>query len=203
MRTNLSPKGLRTKNELLETAYALFLERGIHATSIDDILRVSGKGKSQFYHYFNNKEDLLHRLLQAHLDELKQGDAPYNIEVHSWDGLGEWLEKLITFYRSLGKAKGCILGMIGQEMAPEEELIRQDLQMIFDLKMKAPKTFFIGLDAQGKLKSGVTPEQLSDFLLAQIQGSVFLTKVFQDERITNNSVHLIIDALRSFEVTSA
>ena len=199
MGTKLSAKGRRTKNELLDTAYQLFLERGIHATSVDDILRVSGKGKSQFYHYFNNKEDLIHLLLVEHLEELKQGNTSYSMDIISWDGLGEWLEKLINYYRSLGKAKGCILGMIGQETAPEEELIRKDLQKIFDLKMKAPKDFFQRLETLGLLKDGIKAQQLSDFLLCQIQGSVFLAKVYQDERVVDHSAELLISALRSFE----
>ena len=115
MSTQLSAKGQKTRSEILEAAFALFLERGIHATSVDDILDAAHKGKSQFYHYFKNKEDLIHRLLQTHLVELKEGNMPYDIEITNWDDFESWIYKVVEFYRSLGKARGCILGMIGQE----------------------------------------------------------------------------------------
>lgn len=201
MDSKLSEKGKKTKKELLDAAYNLFLERGIHATSVDDILRDAGKGKSQFYHYFKNKEDLIHRLLQEHLAELKSGSPPYKMDIHSWEDLETWLKKLIEFYSSLGQAKGCILGMIGQETAPEQELIRQDLQMIFDFKLKDPHAFFITLKAQGALKNGIEPEDLSTLLLSHIQGSVLLVKVYQDEHMFNKNIPLIISALKAFDTS--
>lgn len=203
MCAQLSAKGLRTKSEILDAAYHLFLERGIHATSIDDILLNSGKGKSQFYHYFKNKEDLVHSLLQAHLEEAKSDDMPYKMEVESWDDLEIWLKNLIEFYRSLGKARGCIIGMIGQETTPEEVLIRQDIQMILDLKIKSPRSFFVGLKAQDKLIDSTSPDIMANMLLSLIQGSALMVKVYQDEKIIDDNARCIVQALKSFDKTVA
>jgi TetR/AcrR family transcriptional repressor of nem operon len=199
MSSQLSPKGQKTRSEILEAAYGLFLERGIHATSVDDILDASSKGKSQFYHYFKSKEDLVHRLLQTHLDDIKDGNMPYDIPITNWDDFAQWLNKLVAFYRSLGEARGCILGMIGQEASPEEDLIRQDIQMIFDVKMKQPRNFFITLEAQGALIEGVNADIMTNLLLSMIQGSVLLVKVYQNEQIIDDGMGAIIIALKSFD----
>jgi AcrR family transcriptional regulator len=199
MSAQLSAKGLKTRSEILGAAYGLFLARGIHATSVDDILERSGKGKSQFYHYFKNKEDLVHRLLQAHLTEVKEGKMPYDIAITDWDDLEKWVYKLVEFYRSLGEASGCILGMIAQETMPEEELIRQDIQMIFDAKMKRPRNFFIGLEAQGALRNGINAEVMTNLLLSMIQGSVLLVKLYQNEQIIDEGIGAIVKALKSFD----
>ncbi len=201
MSTQLSAKGQKTRSEILEAAFALFLERGIHATSVDDILEAAHKGKSQFYHYFKNKEDLIHRLLQTHLVELKEGKMPYDIEITNWDDFESWIYKVVEFYRSLGKARGCILGMIGQETTPEQELIRQDIQMIFEAKMRQPRKFFIALEAQGALTHGATAESMTHLLLSMIQGSVLLVKIYQDEHIIDHGITHIITALKNFERT--
>lgn len=47
------------KNELVEIAEKLFLEKGYEETSVDDILNASGLSKGGFYHYFKSKEDVL------------------------------------------------------------------------------------------------------------------------------------------------
>jgi len=201
MSAQLSAKGQKTRSEILEAAYMLFLERGIHATSVDDILCASQKGKSQFYHYFKNKEDLIHRLLQTHLAELEEGDMPYDIEITSWADFENWLYKVVEFYRSLGKARGCILGMIGQETTPEQALIRQDIQLIFAAKMRQPRKFFVALEAQGALVDGTTAESMTHLLLSMIQGSVLLVKIYQDEHIIDNGIAHIISALKNFDAS--
>ncbi|TVR57788.1 MAG: TetR/AcrR family transcriptional regulator [Spirochaetaceae bacterium] len=47
------------KAEFLDTAMALFLERGYDDTSVTAIIDAVGVSKGAFYHYFRTKEDLL------------------------------------------------------------------------------------------------------------------------------------------------
>src|SRR5581483_2166572 len=46
------------KEQILEVATRLMAVQGYHRTSLDDVLRESGAGKGNFYHYFHSKEDL-------------------------------------------------------------------------------------------------------------------------------------------------
>jgi TetR/AcrR family transcriptional repressor of nem operon len=46
------------KEQILEVATRLMAVRGYHRTALDDVLRESGAGKGNFYHYFRSKEDL-------------------------------------------------------------------------------------------------------------------------------------------------
>lgn len=54
-----SNKHRNKRDELIEIAENLFLEKGYEKTSIKDILRVSGLSKGGFYHYFGSKEEVL------------------------------------------------------------------------------------------------------------------------------------------------
>lgn len=60
----------RTRRQLLEVALALFFEKGIYWTKIEDITERADVGKGTFYQYFETKEALLQELLQQGLDEL-------------------------------------------------------------------------------------------------------------------------------------
>ncbi len=51
------------ERSLFEAAYELFLEKGINDTSINSIAKRAGVGKGTFYLYFENKYDILDRII--------------------------------------------------------------------------------------------------------------------------------------------
>lgn len=52
-------EGTVRKNEIMDIALALFLEKGYEKTTIEDILTKTGISKGTFYYYFEAKEDVL------------------------------------------------------------------------------------------------------------------------------------------------
>src|SRR5215475_9285918 len=95
-----SAKGVETKTKIIRTAADLFHERGVGATSPDDIIAASKTGKGQFYHYFKNKEGLVHEVLQSHLQAIKSGAAPINYEISSWGDLESWFFAHVELQKS-------------------------------------------------------------------------------------------------------
>ena len=55
-----------TRRRILDAAQAQFLERGYHATSVDDVVRASGLSKGGFYFHFPSKD----AVFEALYDEL-------------------------------------------------------------------------------------------------------------------------------------
>lgn len=53
-----------TEEKILKESMRLFLERGYHGTSIDDITRAAGLTKGALYWHFKNKEKLLKRIVE-------------------------------------------------------------------------------------------------------------------------------------------
>lgn len=51
------------RESLLETAYKLFTSKGIHKTSISDIVDNAGVAKGTFYLYFKDKYDIRNKLI--------------------------------------------------------------------------------------------------------------------------------------------
>ena len=72
----LSQKGNSTRARIIESARELFHKQGVRATSVDQILEASKTGKSQFYHYFKSKEDIVHEVLKFYRDITESGEAP-------------------------------------------------------------------------------------------------------------------------------
>ena len=54
---------LRKRNSLLAQAYELFVNKGIHATTIAEIAGQAGVAKGTFYFYFRDKQDLIDHII--------------------------------------------------------------------------------------------------------------------------------------------
>jgi TetR/AcrR family transcriptional regulator, cholesterol catabolism regulator len=65
-------KGEKREREIYDTAARLFARRGYSRTSIRDLSEALGLQKSSLYHYFESKEDLLHRLLDQFMEQALQ-----------------------------------------------------------------------------------------------------------------------------------
>jgi AcrR family transcriptional regulator len=57
------PKGERSRQQIEDAAYALFLEQGFHATSMRQIAQKSGLALGSIYHHFVGKEDIFKAIL--------------------------------------------------------------------------------------------------------------------------------------------
>ena len=58
------------RDELLDTALALFLENGYDRTSVEHITQAVGVAKGTFYHYFATKDALLEQLVERYSNRL-------------------------------------------------------------------------------------------------------------------------------------
>lgn len=61
------------KEEFLETAMALFDEKGYEHTTVDMIANRMGVAKGLFYHYFESKDDLLNIIVDQLIAQTKEG----------------------------------------------------------------------------------------------------------------------------------
>ena len=67
MKTLKTAKNLRseeTASKIFHQAMRLFLAKGYHGTSVDDITRAAGITKGALYWYFKSKEDLLNKIIE-------------------------------------------------------------------------------------------------------------------------------------------
>ena len=60
------------RRAILDRSAKLFAERGYERTSMSEIASACGSSKALLYHYYENKEQLLHDLLEAHFIKLQE-----------------------------------------------------------------------------------------------------------------------------------
>ena len=60
----------KTKAELVDVARALFAQRGLEETTMNDIAKASQKGRRTLYTYFKSKEDIYDAVIETELERL-------------------------------------------------------------------------------------------------------------------------------------
>ena len=187
---------------IIRAAADLFHQKGARATSPDEIIEASRTGKGQFYHYFKNKEGLVHEVLQAYVDEIKTGTSQIDYEISSWRDLEKWFLAHLKLQQKYHMTRGCPYGTLGSEVSADDELIRQDVSLIFELVKRKLATFFIEEKAKGRLRARANTERMAHFCVAAVQGAMLMGKVDRSSRPVEEVAREAIAHLRSYLVKS-
>ena len=94
----LTPRGEATRRRLLEAAERLFVELGYAGTSPSDVSADAGVGRTTFYEYFTDMEDLLAALVERRLPQVAAemvGVVPRDVPYR--DQLAELAVRMIEF----------------------------------------------------------------------------------------------------------
>ncbi|NUP52292.1 MAG: TetR/AcrR family transcriptional regulator [Catenulispora sp.] len=70
MAAGVLPNPSATRARILETATALFYERGVHAVGVNEIAAAAGASKLSLYRYFPSKAELVRAMLTEHSDRI-------------------------------------------------------------------------------------------------------------------------------------
>ena len=195
-----STRGAETRLRIIRAAADLFHKQGIGATSPDQVIEASKTGKSQFYHYFKSKEGLVHEVLQTYLDDITTGTAPLNYEIKSWEDLERWFFSNIELQKRFRMTRGCPFGTIGNEVTENDELVRQDLSLIFEVIKNKLAAFFLKEKATGRLSQDANEERMADFCIATIQGAMLLGKIKRNSQPVETTVREAVAHLRRYAV---
>ena len=195
-----STKGAQTKLRIIRAAVDLFHKQGVRATSPDEVIEASGTGKGQFYHYFKNKEGLVHEVLQTHLEAIKAGAAPVRYDIDSWHDLERWFIAHLEAQKSFNMTRGCPFGTVANEVTENDELIRQDLVLIFETVRNKLATFFVKEKARGRLAQEADEGRMADFCIATVQGAMLLGKVRRNSQPVEIAMQETLKHLRRYSV---
>ena len=190
-------RGAETRERMIRTAADLFHKQGARATSPDEIIEASRTGKGQFYYYFGSKEGLVHEVLQTYLEEIKTNSSRVNYEINSWRDLEKWFTTQIDSQKKYEMTRGCPFGTLGNEVTDGDELIRQDLSLIFEVIKNKLAAFFVKEKATGRLAKRADPEHLADFCIAAIQGGMLMGKIRRSSQTVEAIVQEIFQHLKA------
>jgi AcrR family transcriptional regulator len=194
--------GGSARMRIIRAAAELFHKQGVHLTSPDEIIEASGTGKGQFYHYFKNKEGLIHAVMQCYLDDIENGTSQVNFDIDSWEGLQGWFERHLELQIMSEMTRACPIGAMASDVTERDELIRQDVALILDVMRRKLGNFFRKEKAAGRLAKEADEEALATFCLGAVQGGMLLGRIARASRPAAQVVSEALAHIRTYWVGS-
>src|SRR5277367_5779286 len=96
----ITRRGRASRERIVERAAELFAERGIAATSVDEVIAAARAGKGQFYHYFGSRDELAAAAVGYRCAQVVAGLTQALGGVSSLAGLEEALAGFVAGFRS-------------------------------------------------------------------------------------------------------
>jgi AcrR family transcriptional regulator len=188
--------------KMINAAIDLFQLNGVNATSVDDVLKKSGTGKSQFTHYFKNKAGLVEAAISSLSDAIKSGATPTGYHIDSWKEMERWFRTYIDFQTSVGFARSCPVCTIGNDLSEDQDELRDSVVAFIDWSRTELATFFKKKIEAGELESSAKPMALADLCITVMQGGMLLTKIKRDPETFEAASRQVIVYINSLRVKS-
>jgi AcrR family transcriptional regulator len=194
----LTPKGLRTRERIVEAAAELLLTRGLGATTLDDVKAAAGVSSSQLYHYFDSKGDLVQAVAVHQTENIVAAQGAMLRGMEGVESLREWARFVVDNFSSFGCCGGCPLGSLGSEVAESDELARQAVSASLLRWEGVLRDGLIELTEAGVLGPAADPEALAVALIVALQGGFLLGKIHRSPRPLEVALANAIDHVASF-----
>ena len=176
----VTEQGRETRARIVAAAAALIGERGVGATSLDDIRAATSSSKSQLYHYFGDKDGLVRAVIDYQSGLVLGAQVDALGDVRSWRGLKRWADGMVAMVEARGARGGCPIGTLAAALADTDERFRVPLSEAFGHWREAIGAMLMRLQGRGLLTPDADLEALTTTMLAAIQGGLLLAKTSRD-----------------------
>jgi AcrR family transcriptional regulator len=189
----LTPKGEQTRERIVAAAANLIFESGVAATSIEDVKEAAGVSSSQLYHYFADKQALVHAVIGHQSDAILAAQEPLLGKLDSLDALRAWRNQAVAIEKQLQCRGGCPIGTLAGELAEADPEARKDIARGFARWEESLGEGIRAMHDRGELPTETDPDRLAMALLAAHQGGLILTQVRRDPAPLEAALDEMID----------
>jgi hypothetical protein len=116
--------------------------------------------------------------------------------------LEQWFLAQVELQKNYNMTRGCPFGTVGNEVTENDELIRQDVGLIFEVVRNKLAAFFIKEKAKGRLAKKADEDRLADFCIATIQGAMLMGKINRSSQSVETTVLEALAHLKGYTVIS-
>ncbi|WP_026467096.1 TetR/AcrR family transcriptional regulator [Amycolatopsis alba] len=190
-----TPQGRMTRGAIVDAAAELMYVNGVAGTSVDKVLAASGAGKSQMYHYFKNKDQLVEAVIARFLESIL-GNQPTIFELHDWADFDQWAQEILAIQTTPKGPIACPLGNLAGELgdnpkiAPLLDKAYREWESHLERGLKS-------LQDQGKLAEDADPARLAQAAMTCVQGGLLMAHLRHDITPIADALKIALDHLKS------
>ncbi len=174
--TTLTARGIAMRARIVDVAAGLIYSSGVEATSLDDVMAASHTSKSQLYHYFTNKDDLVRSVISLQAQRTFDVHNDHLAAVVTMADLHLWRDAILTMYSGAGGSGGCPLGSLANEISGQSETARVQIVAGFEAWQSQIVRAMRALQANGTLDPTIDASELAAAVLVALQGGLLMSK---------------------------
>ena len=152
-----------------------------------------GAATSQLYHYFEDRDDLVHAVIDATTDAVLGRQDELLDHLDSWAGIDRWFDFMVQHQIEEQARGGCPIGSLAGQLAESDPDARAAIAAGFDRWEAHIRVGLMRMRARGKLRKDADPAALATATMASIQGGLLLTQVRRDP----NQLRIALNAARN------
>jgi TetR/AcrR family transcriptional regulator, transcriptional repressor for nem operon len=185
----MATKGEATRENILQIAQDLMLQKGFSGTSLDEIISEANITKSGFFYHFDNKNDLAkHLMLKYQYDD----DLFFNGLFERADELSEDpLQQMLIFLKLLAEAManlpdvhpGCLVATF----TSANQQLNDEVKDVTAKCTLGWGCMFAGrlekISQKYPMKAGTSVKELADMLCTIIEGGIIMSRTLSEQQI--------------------
>src|SRR5258708_13529069 len=142
----LTAKGRSTRTRIVQASAELVAEKGAAAMSLDDVCERAHASRSQLYHYFDDRDDLMRAVVNTTTESVLLAQDGLLDHLDTWTGIDRWFRALVALQQEREARGGGPIGSLVGQLAERDPAARENLPHAFDR-------------SQGHLRAGLPPVQ--------------------------------------------
>jgi TetR/AcrR family transcriptional repressor of nem operon len=192
-------RGRMTRARIVQAAAELVAEGGAAAMSLDEVGARANASRSQLYHYFEDRDDLIRAVIDATTNTVLAAQDELLSDLDSWDGIDRWFAALNAIQLQREARGGCPIGSLVGQLAERDPLARAALADGFDRWEGRLRDGLERMRSDGFLVPAADPSQLATATMALLQGGLLLAQVRRDPE----QLRIALNAARSLLQTAS
>jgi TetR/AcrR family transcriptional regulator, transcriptional repressor for nem operon len=171
------------RDRILKAGLTVMFRNGYVGAGVRDIVAEATAPQGSFTNHFRSKEEFAREVLDLYFDHTKRlvAEALEDCGLRPRDRLRRYLDIITDRLASAEFSRGCLIGDLSLEAAPQSELLRTRLSEIF-AEWRAPFAACIAEgQASGEIGATFAPHDLAEFLLSSWEGAILRMKVARSD----------------------
>lgn len=183
-------------DEVLDAAMQAFWQRGYEATSLSDLMAVTGLQKGSLYKAFKDKHTLFLQALGRYLDQAYQFHRHEITQATSPKaGLRQWLQHTLDLYGGYADCRGCFGVNALVELAPHDAAVKQRVQASHDRIQRLLEAAIAAGQTAGELRQDIDAHDLALLLLLLLTGMFASLKASMPRDVMQQQVEVVLALL--------
>jgi AcrR family transcriptional regulator len=168
----LTARGAAMRERIVSATADLVWANGAGETSLEDVMETSGASKSQLYHYFADKDELLREAAALQAKRVLATHERLLDSLDSLDALRRWRNALLA----LNRQDGCPLGALVYQLPQGAKGARDVVGDGFEAWRRWVEDGLVKMRERGELSKDANPADIALAVLAAVQGGLLLSK---------------------------